>query len=141
LNAAFDDVHAPRQAIVDRVLAHLADDVDDLKDELMARANEIAAAKTAELVKIGAKEAAALRKLLEDQLGRIEKRLGTTQQTFDFDEAERRQKRDDERHMVEKRAALAAEMESAPAAVAASYEVQASRIEPLGVVYLWPRSG
>jgi SNF2 family DNA or RNA helicase len=141
LNAAFDEVRAPRQAIVGRVLAHLSDDVDDLKDTMMARAAESAAAKTVELRAVGTREAGALKKLLEDQLARIERRLSTTQQEFDFSEAERRQKRDDEKHMVEKLAALAAEMESAPAAVAAGYEVGASRIEPLGVVYLWPRAG
>ena len=141
LDTAFSGSVAPRQVIVDRLLDNLMNDVDDLKDELMARAQALATQKTADLVKVGEREAAALKGLLQDQLQRIENRLGVTQLEFGFDQAERRQFEDDRRHMELKQGELTRQIETAPAEAAAAYAVQARRIEPIGVVYLWPRSG
>jgi superfamily II DNA or RNA helicase len=141
LDAAFSHAISPRQAIVDRVLGNLMNDVEDLKDELMDRARALASEKAAELVKVGEREAAALKKLLQDQLKRIEDRLGATQLELGFDETELRQAADDRRHMDLKRLDLARQIDIAPADVAAAYAVKASRIEPIGVVYLWPRGG
>ncbi|HWE99125.1 MAG TPA: DISARM system SNF2-like helicase DrmD [Caulobacteraceae bacterium] len=141
LETALGEVSTPDQRIVERLLENLPADVDDLKDALVERAEAIADQRTAELGELGAREAEALRRLLTDQLQRIDRRLDVSQQAFDFSEAERRQKRDDESHMTRRRLALREELMSAPDAVAGGYAVQARRIEPLGVVYLWPRRG
>ena len=125
--------------MVERLLPRLADDVEDLKDEVMARAAEQAREKTAELTKTGEREANALRGLLEDQLRQIEKRLGTTQLELAFDEAERRQYNDDRKHMQSRLTELMKELQDAPDQVKSGYVVQATRIEPIGLVYLWPK--
>jgi ERCC4-related helicase len=141
LDAAFNHATSPRPAVVERLLENLMSDVEDLKEELMARTLALADEKTAELVQVGAKEAAALKRLLEEQLRRIEKQLGVTQLELGFDEAERRQAHSDRNHMEAKRLGLAKQIKTAPAEAEAAYAVQAKRIEPIGVVYLWPRSG
>jgi hypothetical protein len=138
LDQALADPRAPPQGIVDRMMASLPEDIEDLKSAMIERAEALAAEKIGELTRIGAKEGANFRKLLEEQLRRIDKELGVTQQELNFDPAERRQLLDDRRHMAAKREDLARELVSAEAEVAAGYAVKARRLEPIGVVYLSP---
>ena len=60
---------------------------------------------------------------------------------FDFDEAERRQREADRRAWTRRLEAIETELETEPARIADAYKVRAIRVDPLGLVYLWPRTG
>jgi len=49
--------------------------------------------------------------------------------------------RADRRHWNERLARLAKEVESEPARLRQAYEVRAHRLEPVGLLYLWPVTG
>jgi hypothetical protein len=52
------------------------------------------------------------------------------------------QQMEEERKDWDKRlTAIGREVDEEPARILKSYEVQAHRVEPIGVVYLWPISG
>ena len=46
----------------------------------------------------------------------------------------------DHKHLAARLTALAAEREAEPARIRRGYEVALTRFEPVGLVYLWPRS-
>ena len=54
---------------------------------------------------------------------------------------ERRQLAADQRHWQRRLEAIESELSSEPARIKASYEVVTHRLEPAGLVYLWPISG
>ena len=57
-----------------------------------------------------------------------------------FDADEERQLASDRRHWQARLAAIAGELEAEPDRIRRSYEVKAARVEPVGLVYLWPVS-
>ena len=70
------------------------------------------------------------------------------QRMFDFDEAERRQREAERRQReADRRAwarrleAIETELEIEPRRIADTYRVRAIRVDPIGLVYLWPRTG
>ena len=86
-----------------------------------------------------------MRRLITDQRARIlkliEKAEPQDQLTLLFpDEQERRQVQDDRRAWDRRLAALVKEEAEQPALVRAGYATVASRIEPVGIAYLWPRT-
>jgi hypothetical protein len=89
-------------------------------------------------------EATALAKLLEDQRTAIGKELGRRRQLgFEFSDserAEREQYEADEKHMAERLAAIDRELETEPAQIRSLYQVALRRLEPVGLVYLWPET-
>ncbi len=54
---------------------------------------------------------------------------------------EQRQLDADRRHWEKRLQAIATELISEPARIEAAYKVKAVRVEPVGVIYLWPISG
>jgi hypothetical protein len=97
------------------------------------------------LAERGRKEAAALRRILERQKQAIEKSLAGTQMTLELgdgelEESERRQVEADRKHMRERLVKLEKEMETEPGQIEQGYEVVARRLEPIGLVYLWPHT-
>jgi hypothetical protein len=52
----------------------------------------------------------------------------------------RRQFRADQRHLQQRLERLEREREEEPAEIVAGYEVVTRRLEPLGMVYLWPQN-
>ena len=99
-------------------------------------------AATGKLVLRARTEADALRGILEAQGAAIERELvRRVQLPLDFgawDKEERQQFEEDKRHMQERRASLARELETEPAEIEASYKVLRHRLEPVGLVILWP---
>ena len=89
-------------------------------------------------------ESTALARLLEDQRVAIGKELGRRRQLdFAFAEserAEREQYQADEKHMAERLAAIDRELETEPAQIRSLYQVSLRRLEPVGLVYLWPET-
>jgi hypothetical protein len=88
-------------------------------------------------------EAAALARLLEEQQKAIEKELGRRQLALDFSESERDQREQYERdrqHMAERLAQSRSELETEPRQIRSLYQVALRRLEPVGLVYLWPET-
>lgn len=83
-------------------------------------------------------------KILDEQRKRFESTLAKSaepQITLGFNDDERRQLDADKRHWIERIGKLDGERTNEPERIRASYEVRACRIEPVGLVYLWPVSG
>lgn len=135
---------APAPAIA-RIRLLARRDAAELEPELRRRAAERLAEVTAELAKRGEAEASSLRQLLEAQRGRIAKAEAAGDpaqlQLPGVADEERRQRERDRRHWAQRLAEIEGELVAEPARVRASYDVRAHRLEPVGLVYLWPASG
>ena len=127
-----------------RLRGHAARDVAELLPVLEARARERIASAEKQLHRRGELEAAALAGVITGQQDRIRRKIAehdADQLGLDFrDEHERRQIAADRRYWDNRLPQLAVEVERAPAAIRRSYGVQAVRVEPVGLVYLWPVS-
>lgn len=126
-----------------RLRAALARDIGELRPHLDEAATAARAHAEAMLAQRGEREAEAMRKLLADQRARItgliRKAEPGNQLTLLFpDEAERRQVQDDRRAWERRLEALTREEADEPARVLAGYATAASRVEPVGIAYLWP---
>lgn len=126
-----------------RLRAALARDIGELRPHLDEATTAARAHAEAMLAQRGEREAEAMRKLLADQRARIagliRKAEPGNQLTLLFpDEAERRQVQDDRRAWKRRLEALTREEADEPARVLAGYATAASRVEPVGIAYLWP---
>lgn len=119
-------------------------DVADLLPHLNERANA-ARERAIELLRArGQSESVDMVKILEQQRARIEnelKKFGKTQLELQFSETERRQREADHRHWQTRLNSISTELQTEPDRIRNMYVVNAFRIEPVGLVYLWPRSG
>jgi hypothetical protein len=129
----------------DRLLPGLSRDVADLLPELERRAETLAETAKDRLTERGQAEAASLRALIEGQRRRIERDLGRLddpQLRLDLDTPEEQRQRElDIRAWRGRLANIGRELEEQPARILAGYEVRAQRLEPVGIVYLWPATG
>jgi len=117
-------------------------DLPTLEAHVGRRAETIRRDADALLSRRGAAEAELLRKTLDRQVEFVKATLEKSRQaTLDFDGAERRQLEDNVRHWQARLAAIPSEREAEPGRIEAGYRVEASRLERVGVVLLWPRSG
>lgn len=119
-------------------------DVEELIPHLDRRAETLAERARKKLEARGQKEAAEMRAILEEQRNRIAKRQQETEgdiQLSLFAEDELRQLEADRRHWEKRLQRLQSELVSEPARIEATYQVKAVRVEPVGVVYLYPISG
>jgi hypothetical protein len=121
-------------------------DVADLLPHLQARAATVTASAKAVLGTRGRQEAEAMRRIIEDQRKRIlarkeEVRRNEAQLTLGFDKMELQQMEEERKDWDKRLTAIGREVDEEPARILKSYEVQAHRVEPIGVVYLWPISG
>jgi len=131
--------------IAGQLQAAAARDVAELLPHLTARANEHAADARKKLEQRGAAESKAMREILESQLRQVEKKANEYDSTLQmkltgWDEEELRQRKDERSHWSKRLDELPGELETEPARIRANYEVKAERIEPVGLVYLWPVS-
>jgi hypothetical protein len=135
---------APRMAAA-RVQALVERDIADLLPTFERLASERLAEVKVQLAKRGATEARSLTELLEQQRKRIAK--ASSERDPDqlllpgIAEAERREREADRRHWRTRLERLEKEIEEEPGRIRASYDVHAHRLEPVGLVYLWPASG
>lgn len=137
--------HSPNPTIQKKLLASAQRDIDELLPKLEPRAEELAAVATARLRKRGENEEKDLRATLEnqklrvgDELKRYESKL--PQLTFDFKDEERKQLESDMKSWRTRLEQFDRELKSEPARIRDFYEVRVTRIEPVGLVYLWPES-
>ena len=145
LQTALDD--AGQGSVPDQVRKRLAvsaqTDIADLLPHLQRRADEFAELAKRRLAERSKAEQRGMTELLERQRNRIAEAAGKDdgQMTFDFDEAERRQREADRRAWTRRLEAIETETETEPARIADAYRVRAIRVDPLGLIYLWPRTG
>lgn len=138
---------APGEAIQQKLLASAARDVEELLPQLEPRAREWAAHAVERLRARGEREAADLRETLVQQRKRVKDRLTQIQGhpfeqlTFGFDEDAKRQLESDIRSWRARLDQFERDLAEEPDRIRDFYEVKATRIEPVGLVYLWPETG
>jgi len=119
-------------------------DIAELRPHLDERARELAEAARIALAKRADQEAAAMRTILEEQKKRVAETAGKfkdPQLMLDFNDDEQRQLESNKRHWDKRLHAIDQELASEPERIRRLYEVKAQRIEPVGLIYLWPLSG
>ncbi len=135
-------VRVPEAAAVKRLRASLVEDVASLEPELRRRAAEAERGAKAALADRAGREAKALKALLESQQARIRDTLERPkQQKLHFTDEERRQAQAEQLHQKKRLAEIDRELVEEPKRLSGTYDVHASRVEVLGVIYLWPVSG
>ncbi|MHC5862009.1 DISARM system SNF2-like helicase DrmD, partial [Nostoc sp.] len=131
------------EAVKERLKKSAAQDVAELIPHLERRATALAESAEKKLANRGTKEAAEMKNILEEQQTRIikcQEESKVVQLSLPFIE-EQRQLDADRRHWEKRLQAIATELISEPARIEAAYKVKAVRVEPVGVIYLWPISG
>ncbi len=115
-------------------------DVADLRPILTERAQVRLAKVATELTRRAAAEAQGLETLLKQRIARIQRERGRddSQLSLLLDSAEERQRAADRRSWERTATRLDDELVREPERLRAAARVQASRIEPIGLVYLWP---
>ncbi|MEQ1885183.1 MAG: DISARM system SNF2-like helicase DrmD [Bryobacteraceae bacterium] len=137
-------VPAPSQ---ERLLRSAERDVTELVSHLQDRAAKLADKAAEQLTARGEKEAKELTSIIEAQRTRIlatMKNYDDRQQRLEFDgedQLERRQRETDRKYWDRRLTSIDKEIVSQPAQIKAGYVVKAKRMEPVGLVYLWPISG
>jgi hypothetical protein len=137
-------VDAVPESVRRKLAESAARDAEELLVELNARARAIADRANLLLAERGEREAKEMREILQQQRARIEAtkaRFESPQLELDFDTEERRQLDADRRHWSQRLLEISDELEREPERVRAGYVVKATRVEPIGLVYLWPVSG
>jgi hypothetical protein len=105
----------------------------------------VAAVAVERLRQRGEREEKDLRETLERQRDRVREELSKHDQEFkqytlDFGEEEKRQLESDMRSWRTRLVQFDRDLEDEPKRIRAFYEVRAKRIEPVGLVYLWPET-
>jgi hypothetical protein len=139
--------HSVPETVQQRLLRSIERDVSDLLPHFQERVERLAAKAAEQLAARGEKEAKELAAIIEAQRSRILMSIKThddRQQRFEFegeDALEHRQREADRKHWDRRLAASEKELIAQPAHIKAGYTVKAKRMEPIGLVYLWPISG
>src|SRR5690606_31961834 len=132
------------KTVQDRVLAAAPTLFSRLWTAVRAEADEEALRATRELEARGRAEAQALRNLLFAQRMDVQRSIARLRQTeLDFGETEREQERQLQRdlaHLEARYDAIAKEASTEPAQIEALYQVALRRLEPVGLVVLWPET-
>jgi DNA polymerase III gamma/tau subunit len=129
------------ETIQEMLRASVGRDIEELLSYLQQRGEEYATIATQMLSKRGQDESTQMRVLLESQRKHIlEKKLEDSQRILPFREEELRQLNADRRHWNRRLDELEIELNTEPARIRDIYAIRAKRIEPVGIVYLWPMS-
>ena len=137
---------SPPAQVLDQLQAAAPRDVQELLDHLQARGAEYARDAEKKLRARGEAEARAMRQILETQKTHIAQTAVRYEKDdqrglFPELEEERRQLEDNKRYWSKRLAMLDQELKTEPERVAEVYQVKAQRVEPVGLVYLWPVTG
>lgn len=118
-------------------------DVQELLPHLERRGEALAKIAVDRLIERGEQEAKAMREILEDQKKRVSNTFDRYRDELPlkYEEEEWRQLESNRRHWDKRLAALEHEIRTEPERIRQLYEVKARRIEPVGLVYLWPVTG
>ncbi|MBI5764265.1 MAG: helicase [Planctomycetes bacterium] len=124
-------------------------DIEDLLPHLDTRAREYAKDAERKLGERADAEAKAMREILENQKKHIAVTASkydgydATQLKFEFgdDESELRQLETNRKYWTKRLLSIETELKTEPDRIRELYQVKATRIEPVGLVYLWPVTG
>ena len=146
LEAALQNPRVPGETIHRRLRETAARDIEDLLPQLEERAEIVAESAADRLRGRGEREERQLRETLEHQRERVETELrrqegGGIQLVIEFSEEEKRQRQADVASWRTRLAQFDRDLETEPARIREFYTVRAKRVEPLGLVYLWPDTG
>ena len=144
LDEALRGAHAAGEAGIARIQPHVDQDISDLLPVLNDRVAKRFAEVKADLARVGEMEAKSLTGLLEAQRTRLAKAAAepdAPQLQLDLDPEGRRERHADRRHWTTRLARLDRELSEEPGRLRQSYDARAHRIEPVGLVYLWPTIG
>ncbi len=135
---------APTEIVQRRLLRTAAQDIADLKPRLEKLAAQIEEEAAKLLAKRGNLESRSLQQTLQSHRARVRAELAKhdDQQQFELvlSAEERRQKEADVRHWRHRLERFDQDLAEEPARIRAFYEVRATRVEPVGLVYLWPET-
>ena len=137
--------HSLNDIIQRKLLAAAPRDIDELLPQLQPRADELAAVATEQLRRRGEEEAADLRATLERQRDHIREELDKherqpDQLTLGFKTEEKRQLQANMNAWRRRLEQFDSDLEREPERICAFYEVRARRVEPVGLIYLWPET-
>ena len=146
LETALQNARAPGETMHRRLLETAARDIEDLLPQLEVRAELVAGSAAERLHGRGEREERQLCETLESQRQRVETELrrqegGGIQLVMEFSEEEKRQRQADVASWRTRLAQFDRDLETEPARIREFYAVRAKRVEPLGLVYLWPDTG
>ena len=138
---------APNEVVQRRLLDAATRDIEELLRHLEPRAEESAVAATESLRERGEREAKLLLETLERQRGRVMEEIERHRRefrqiamNFGDDEGGRQQLEANMRHWERRLAQFDADLEREPERIRRFYDIQRTRVEPVGLVYLWPES-
>ena len=134
----------PDPVIQGKLREAAARDIQELLSHLELRGRELAEGARIALARRAEQEATAMKTILEEQKSRVAEtsaKYRDRQGWLDFNDDELRQLESNKRHWEKRLHAIDQELASEPGRIRAIYEVKAQRIEPVGLVYLWPVTG
>ena len=133
-----------------RLLASASDDFSALWPALEAEAESRAHDAEIALRARGQGEAESLRRILEAQRALIRRQLGGQQLVFELDatsaklskaeQQQREQYEQDKKHMEGRLGEIDEELATQPEELLHTYDVVLTRLQPVGMIYLWPKS-
>lgn len=137
------------QEIISQLQQSAAGDIHDLLPHLETRGAEYAAEVEQKLASRGEAEAKAMREILQTQQKHIDStikrisKLNPKQMQLDFgdEEDEIQQLNANKRYWGKRLEEIKEELKTEPERIQELYTVKASRVEPVGLVYLWPVTG
>jgi SNF2 family DNA or RNA helicase len=135
------------EPVVRQLQAAAPKDVEQLLPHLQTRGEEYAREANERLLKRAEAEAKAMLDILQTQKRHLEETVARhetpdLQLKFrEFNEEEKRQLEANQRYWGKRLAALENELRTEPDRIRGAYQVCAQRIEPVGLVYLWPVTG
>ncbi len=138
---------APDEIVQRRLLDAAPRDIKELLHHLEPRAKESARAAAEALIERGERESKLLQETLERQRGRVMEEIERHRREFrqiamDFgdDRDARQQLEANMRHWERRLEQFDADIEQEPERIRRFYDIQRTRVEPVGLVYLWPES-
>ena len=129
-------------AVLKQTTDSISRDVEELHAHLQPRGEENLADAVARLTTRGETEAKELTRILQDQRRRViaelEKNRQWKQMELGLNDEEAKQREADMKHWESWLTNVDGDLEREPARIREFYTVQSHRIEPVGIVYLWP---
>jgi hypothetical protein len=136
----------PSEVIQRKLLESAPRDIEDLLPQLQPRAEDLATLAIDKLKARGQREEKDLRETLERQRDRVREELAKyegkefEQLTLGFDAEDKRQLETNMRSWRTRLEQFERDLAREPLRIREFYEVRAKRIEPIGLVYLWPET-
>jgi superfamily II DNA or RNA helicase len=135
----------PNETVQARLLDTAQQDIEELLPQLEPRAQELAAIAVARLAERGKREEQDFKQVLERQQSRVIEELEKREKdflqfVFDLPDDDRRQVEANMSAWRRRLEQFEKDLVEEPDRIRRFYEVRATRVEPVGLAYLWPES-